>query len=53
MKTCPVCKLAVGPDMNHRNCVLDLFKQDKIQNVKEWEAMCKAPPKRVVIKIKL
>ena len=50
MKVCPVCKKDTNQE--HRKCVLELFKQDKIQSVKEWEAMCVDPVKRVVIRVK-
>ena len=43
---CPVC-LKIESD--HRPCVLELFKTDKIQSIKEWEEMSK-PKKRRIIK---
>lgn len=39
---CPVCKKEVGY-ADHRRCVFDLFKNDVIKSVAEWEAMCKKP----------
>ena len=38
---CPVCNCNLGAD--HRMCVLQLLKEGKIKNVKEWETMMKKP----------
>ena len=46
MPTCPLCSKPTGPDTDHRSCVLELFKTNKIQSVKDWEALCK--PKTIV-----
>jgi len=41
MKTCPVCKKLNPGDEDHRKCILQLFKEKKIQSVADWERMCK------------
>jgi hypothetical protein len=38
-RTCPVCSKSVGSNADHRYCVLELFKTNKIKSVKEWEKM--------------
>jgi hypothetical protein len=36
---CPVCSKPVpGPD--HRWCLVELFKANRIQTLREWEKMC-------------
>ena len=49
---CPVCKKPIGED--HRWCVFELFKTNKIQDVSEWTEMSK--PKTILkgkIKVRL
>ena len=41
---CPVCNKPIGED--HRWCVFELLKENKIQDVSEWTEMCK--PKTIV-----
>ena len=41
---CPVCKMPLGPD--HRQCLVELFRTNKIQTVKDWEDMMK--PKTII-----
>lgn len=36
---CPVCNKPIGVD--HRMCVFELFKSNRIQTVQEWENMSK------------
>lgn len=39
-RVCPVCSRSVpAPDGDHRQCVLELFKTNRIQSVKDWEKM--------------
>jgi hypothetical protein len=40
-RICPVCSQSVpAPEgADHRNCVLELFKTNKIKSVAEWEKM--------------
>ena len=42
---CPVCNRPANTD-NHRTCLVELFKTNKIQSVKDWEELCK--PKTIV-----
>lgn len=39
---CPVCKKEAG-SADHRGCLVELFKNDVIKSVAEWETMCKKP----------
>ena len=41
---CPICNQTIGAD--HRKCVYQLFNENRIQSVEEWEKMTTA----VVIK---
>ena len=41
---CPVCNKPIGED--HRWCVFELLKENKIQDVSEWTEMCK--PKTII-----
>jgi hypothetical protein len=41
---CPVCKKPIGED--HRWCVFELLRDNKIQDVSQWEEMSK--PKTIV-----
>jgi hypothetical protein len=41
---CPVCKKPIGED--HRWCVFELLKTNKIQDVSQWEEMSR--PKTII-----
>jgi len=41
---CPVCKKPIGED--HRWCVFELLKTNKIQDVAQWEEMSR--PKTIL-----
>jgi len=36
---CPLCKESVKSN-DHRSCILTLFKENRIQSIKEWKAAC-------------
>lgn len=36
---CPLCKESVK-SKDHRDCILTLFKENRIQSIKEWKAAC-------------
>ena len=44
---CPVCDRNIG-EADHRMCLLELFREKKINSSKDWEKMCKAKPKTIV-----
>lgn len=37
---CPVCSQNIG-EADHRLCLVELFRNNTIQSVKDWERMCK------------
>ncbi len=43
MNPCPVCQ---KQDTNHRECILQLFRENKIKSLKEWEQLRKAKKAR-------
>jgi hypothetical protein len=52
--TCPICTKPPTGEADHRWCLVELFKTNKIQKVSDWEAMCK--PKTIIkgrVKIRL
>jgi hypothetical protein len=38
--TCPVCLDIVGNTKGHRECVLQLFKENKISSIAQWKSAC-------------
>lgn len=38
-RICPVCSKKVG-DADHRWCLIELFKTNRIQSVRDWELLC-------------
>jgi hypothetical protein len=44
---CPVCELQIG-DADHRTCLLQLFRENRIKSTKEWKMLCKPKPKTLV-----
>jgi hypothetical protein len=48
---CPVCNqppASGAANADHRWCLVELFKTNRIQSVADWEALCK--PKTIVKK---
>jgi hypothetical protein len=37
---CPICTFPIGVGVNHKLCLIRLFKANKIQTVFEWEVLC-------------
>jgi hypothetical protein len=37
---CPVCSCNIG-QADHRMCVIQLFREDKIKSVAEWQNLCR------------
>jgi hypothetical protein len=37
---CPHCKAERLNNVDHRECILELFKSNKITSVAQWERMC-------------
>jgi hypothetical protein len=43
---CPVCNQSPASGADHRWCLVELFKTNRIQSVTDWEEMSK--PKTIV-----
>lgn len=40
---CPICNQNIGNGVDHRWCLVELFKTNKIKSVAEWEALSAKP----------
>jgi hypothetical protein len=36
---CPVCTKVLGGDTDHRWCLVELFKTNRIKSVQEWKEL--------------
>jgi hypothetical protein len=45
---CPVCNQPPASGVDHRWCLVELFKTDRIKSIADWEALCK--PKTIIKK---
>jgi len=45
---CPVCYRKTS---DHRDCILKLFKENKIKSIAEWTKLCSTPVKLQKFKI--
>jgi hypothetical protein len=46
--SCPICNQPPASGTDHRWCLVELFKTNRIQSVADWEALCK--PKTIIKK---
>lgn len=53
---CPICRYEPGSGHDHRYCLAQLFRENRIKSIREWEDMCKKPKTiikgKVTIKVK-
>ena len=47
---CPVCFKEPGSGADHRWCLAQLFRENRIQSVDEWMELCKPPKPKTIIK---
>ena len=47
---CPICQKEPGSGSDHRGCLVTLFRENKIQSIREWEDLCKPPKPKTIIK---
>jgi hypothetical protein len=47
---CLICTFPIGVGVNHKLCLIRLFKSNKIQNVREWEKMCEVKEVKIIRK---
>lgn len=40
---CPICNISIDAGVDHRWCLVELFKTNRIKSVKEWEDMSRKP----------
>lgn len=40
---CPVCKTTIEGGTEHRACIFQLFDENKIQTIEDWEALSTKP----------
>ena len=48
--TCPHCKIELSSGADHRMCLFTMFKENLIQSVDEWKAMCQPPKPKTIRK---
>lgn len=49
---CPVCSCNIG-EADHRMCLVELFRNDTIKSVADWEKMCKPCKPKTIRKGKI
>ena len=53
---CPICRTEPESGNDHRYCLVQLFRENRIKSIQEWRDMCKKPQTiikgRVTIKVK-
>lgn len=53
---CPICRTEPGSGNDHRYCLAQLFRENRIKSIREWEDMCKKSQTiikgKVIIKVK-
>lgn len=45
---CPICHTEPGSGNDHRYCLVELFREKKIQSIAEWTELCKKKPQTII-----